>query len=130
MIPVIKLIHDDERDQWICGDEDGNIVIVSDVMFDGVSIAGESMQLRKFEVFDEDAIDVNIPIVPASAKAVYTGDMTLEEMLARHLPDFGMVIIELHTRIVGDYRFRAGFDKETMAWVFYDGFERVPEQVT
>ncbi len=110
MIPVIKLIHDDERYQWICGDEDGNIVIVIDEMFDGVSIAIESLQLRKYIVPSNETY-FTVPIMSASSW-------------------FNQTTIELKTGIIGDYRIRAGFDAINMIWVFYDGFERVPEQVT
>ena len=131
MTPVIKLIHDDERHQWLCGDEDGNIVIVIDEMFDEAAIDIESKLLKKVRTSSSEIESVEIPVVPASFKAVYTGEMTVWEVndLVDNPPDFGSLVVELQTGIAGDYRFRAGFSKRAMIWVYYNGFKRIPERV-
>ncbi len=96
MKPFIKLIHDEERKTWICGDEDGELLLATDEFIEDTPPMRQSKVLRAVVVKDG----------PPPADFTPGKNCTAT----------------LHKMIIGRYMVRVGFSSETNTWAYYDRF--------
>ena len=115
MKPLIKLIKDVQRDQWICGDEAGELTIITEEFLYGAAVPWESALLRKWIVDDSQKTYYN-PFVAGELEWAYT------PVLERQ---YDAEKIELSAKENGYYLIQAGYGPITKTWIYVDSFKIV-----
>lgn len=112
--PFVPLIHDKARETWICGDENGGLLLVT-----GEMIGIAPSEILKSVSVSEKASSLTIPI--RDPNSFFT------DVLGYVAPSFGQVVIDLVKREVGNYIVKVGFSKETNTWAYHNWFEHTKD---
>jgi len=114
MAPIIKLIHDDATGVWICGDEKGEIVLVTDEFAEDAIDAVWSKTLRAFKL-SHKATALHVPILDeSSCKASFGAPTWTRPTFGEHLISTKKGVIKVGTN---KYNVRLGFSQDVQMWV-------------
>jgi hypothetical protein len=114
--PFIPMIYDKGRETWICGDEEGNIVLATNGLIGDMPPHWKSDILRAIKV-PEHITSYSVPLIKNEPLLPPTNVPIATE------PEFEQVAIELQKAYFDAYTIRAGFSKKANTWVYHDWFE-------
>ena len=117
---MIKLIYDLEANLWICGSEDGGIILATGEFCEDAISDVWSTSLRKITLPD-DINHYHIPITPEGS--FLSADRS---QVPHTAPEFDSECITINKFVVGGYTIRAGFGPKTKTWVVSDSFVKAP----
>ena len=126
MIPIIKLIHDDARGIWICGDETGGLLLISDEFAADAMDVVWSKTLKAIMVSDSSN-SLTVPVLddPNVCAKYYGSEDIIPWPDEVPPPKFGEYVIDIQKGVVGGkYIIHAGFNQDAQVWAYHDGFSR------